>query len=345
MALVVRSIEDVFKSYKEWVCKNPQRISDIETAVKWISYALAGKVSDSAILSELVYCISNLWALVNDQIILNEKFNRRPDSSNSIKTWLTVLEYSEVFVELSARQVYGEKGRWILIATIQLFKCVLRLLLVVQYKETVLPTPPLEPLKRDEFVEDENQACQPNNNAFALRSGRTIRTVTAAQDLNMRTWKPPQTSAGNNPAAGGRSFACNGEASNRTLNEAQRVGETLFILKPLLHLSSMYVHGTKSWAPWTYSFLLDLISLALLDDTKPNQNIHQSAHAHIIAQRKINMIRYLFRSPFYDAITRRRLERVLTAIAETIPLTRLVAEPLIRYLPQWQQTYYYLWSS
>ncbi|XP_022203490.2 peroxisomal membrane protein PEX16 [Nilaparvata lugens] len=344
MALVVRSIEDVFKSYKEWVCKNPQRISDIETAVKWISYALAGKVSDSAILSELVYCISNLWALVNDQIILNDKLRRRPDAGNSIKTWLTVLEYSEVFVELSARQVYGEKGRWILIATIQAFKCVLRLLLVVQYKETVLPTPPLEPLKRQDFVDDDNQCSQPTNNAFALRSGRTIRTVTSAQDMSMRTWKPPAASSVKSSAAG-RSGACNGEARELILNEAQKVGETLFILKPLLHLGSMYVHGTKSWAPWTYSFLLDLISLALLDDSKNNGNLQQSAHAHIIAQRKLSMIRYLFRSPFYDAITRRRLERTLTAVAETVPLTRLVAEPLIRYLPHWQETYYYLWSS
>lgn len=41
-----------------------------------------------------------------------------------MKLWLTVVEYSEVFFELSAQKVWGAAGKWRVIVAVQIFKYV-----------------------------------------------------------------------------------------------------------------------------------------------------------------------------------------------------------------------------
>lgn len=36
-------IPQLYDSYKKWVSKNPEFVGDLETAVKWASYFIAGK--------------------------------------------------------------------------------------------------------------------------------------------------------------------------------------------------------------------------------------------------------------------------------------------------------------
>jgi peroxin-16 len=44
------------------------------------------------------------------------------ESGEKLKTWLTVLDYSEVFIEVSVRKLWGEKGKWLIIVVLQIFK-------------------------------------------------------------------------------------------------------------------------------------------------------------------------------------------------------------------------------
>lgn len=46
------------------------------------------------------------------------------DYVEKIKLWLTIVEYSEVFLELSAKKLWGTTGKWLVVVSIQTFKYV-----------------------------------------------------------------------------------------------------------------------------------------------------------------------------------------------------------------------------
>lgn len=73
-------------------------------------------------MSELIYCLSNLLVLCNDNIIKRAGRIELYDSVEKIKLWLTVIEYSEVFFELSAKKLWGSTGKWLVVISIQTFK-------------------------------------------------------------------------------------------------------------------------------------------------------------------------------------------------------------------------------
>lgn len=87
-----------------------------------VSLNILGRINNSTVVSELVYCLSNLLVLFNDRVICKAKKLEIPGSGDKLKLWLTVLEYSEVFFELSAKKLWGETGKWIIVVVLQIFK-------------------------------------------------------------------------------------------------------------------------------------------------------------------------------------------------------------------------------
>lgn len=69
--------------------------------------------------------------LFNDQIILsatknsaiiNGKTKKEIFDSKNIKHFLTIVDYIEVFIEVSATKLWGTRGRWIIIVILQTIK-------------------------------------------------------------------------------------------------------------------------------------------------------------------------------------------------------------------------------
>lgn len=69
--------------------------------------------------------------LFNDQIILsaaknsaiiNGKAKKETFDSENIKHFLTIVDYIEVFIEVSATKLWGTRGRWIIIVVLQTIK-------------------------------------------------------------------------------------------------------------------------------------------------------------------------------------------------------------------------------
>lgn len=83
-----------------------------------------GQLRNSSLAVELIYSMPNLIVLCNDILMYSSKCKdlKVPQFESKIKIWLTVVEYTEALLEVSAEKLWGAKGKWLIIITIQLFK-------------------------------------------------------------------------------------------------------------------------------------------------------------------------------------------------------------------------------
>uniref|UniRef100_A0A1B6E1J0 Peroxisomal membrane protein PEX16 n=2 Tax=Clastoptera arizonana TaxID=38151 RepID=A0A1B6E1J0_9HEMI len=323
------AIKDAFIKYKDWVSKNPQLTSDIESAVKWISYFFSGRLSDSNVLAELVYSISNLVVLFNDKIIIQAHSLQSSSKGDKLKTWLTILEYSEVFIEVSALKLWGDKGKWLIILLIQILKCLARFKLLIYHNVQIGQNPPIQPLERKKVCKENNLDNKGiSKQAFRLESGRVIRTVNGTEPVQSRSWQPPELPV---------------ELNESPLNDKQLAGEALYIVKPLVHLGMSFLFSPRHWVPWMVALGIDSASLKLLEN-KGNSTLSQRQIVEL-NQRNIALLLYLLRSPFYEKHTKDKLNRLLIVLSDNLPLVGIVLRPLAKYIPRWQETYFYMWSK
>ncbi|CAD7090783.1 unnamed protein product [Hermetia illucens] len=335
MALSSEKLNNLFSKYKKWVSENPQLVSDVETTAKWVSYFIAGRLSNSTVTSELIYSLSNILVLFNDRII--EKANtvnwRSDGNGDRIKVFLTTLEYCEVFIELSAKSLWGQRGKWFIIVVVQVVKSIARYLLLKQYSEEIIRVPAIPQLNRKKL--EEVAATQPTDDYYVSqsafffklkRSGRVIRKIEGAPPLHLRTWKPLDTGTK-------RGVLNTPELSN---------AEILYIAKPLIHLGAIRVFGYKSWKSYSLALLCDLASIRIYYNNRHLLNKQQKLE---LSRRCVNLLLYLMRSPFYERATEKRLLSFLTSLGNNIPLLKMICNPLAQYIPQWQDTYFYMWPT
>lgn len=327
------SLSKVIEPYRKWITANPHLLSDIESTVRYLSYFTADHFNNPTFLSELIYSMPNLLVLFNDLLMYGNKCVHLNISQfeSKVKVWLTVVEYTETLCEVSAKKLWGNKGKWIIIAVIQIFKTILRLLLVYVYKERVTKSPPIQPLNREK-LNDEKAQMPP---VIKLkRSGLCIRNVRSVQTTDMRFWGPFPTEVGD---------GC--DAENLPAPKTKLIlAESLYILKPLFHLGCVSVTGEKEWPPWLLSLVVDLVSLKIFRDEEKAISFSTDDRKEF-SQRRLALLLYLLRSPFYDKYSRTKIHAILTMLSNNVPLARFVAEPVKKYLPRWQNMYFHLWSS
>ncbi|XP_049765699.1 peroxisomal membrane protein PEX16 [Schistocerca cancellata] len=340
MTTIARQFSELYESYRQWVCNNPQVAGDVESTVKWVSYFVAGRISHSSVLSELIYSVSNLLVLFNDRIIHNSTCKIKGGPADRLKIWLTVIEYSEVFIEVAARRRWGSRGKWTVAVILQLLKCAAKLHLLFNYKEHVIQNPPVPPVRRKTIEEEKirkEEKWKLESMSFALkRSGRLIRKVQGAPPIHLRDWKPLKSVPENGI------YEQNSHSIREVLKKETVIAEVVYIVKPLMHLYAMWRHGPKSWKPWLISLLVDVVSLFAYRKTVHKLTRQQRME---VSRRAFALVLYILRSPFYEAHSRDRIQSFLHAMSETVPLTGILCRPLAQYLPVWQDTYFYVWSS
>lgn len=282
--------------------------------------------------------------LFNDQIIQkarNSGFGstgqNTPKGESKLKLLLTTLEYIEVFIEYSAKRMWGDTGRWILIVILQLTKFIGRCILTFHYKNKYVTNPPIHTVDRKKLdqLPSEQQVDEVGSASSSFtfklkRSGRIVRKVEGAPPVYLRNWKVPTPEIE--------------PTESRSNNDEYwiRVAEILYISKPLVHLGSIGLFGYNNWKSWGTSLGMDLSSLRLYYTYRSSMTKEQRVE---VSRRCVSLLLYLMRSPFYDRFTGNRIEALLNAIVQSIPFAKTLCDPLNSYIPQWQSTYFYMWST
>ncbi|XP_034039231.1 peroxisomal biogenesis factor 16 isoform X3 [Thalassophryne amazonica] len=317
----VDKLNAVCERYSEYVSRNPAVTAQLENTVRTLSYLIA------------VYSASNLLVLFNDSI-LRKRLRRAPPtpvSQQRLLTWLSVLEHVEVFLEMGANKLWGESVRWLVIALVQIFKAIFRILLLLWYKSGIQTSPPIIPLDRTKDLEDDKQ--QDGGCFVGQRSGRVIRPLGSAPSQQAWLWGVPSQTLSRLKEEKLHSMPT-------PLGLQETIAEFVYIGRPLLHLLCLGLCGKQSWKPWIISGVLEVSSFAVLRDTK-FQNRWERVE---MRRRAFLLLYYLLRSPFYDTYSEEKLVFLLRLLADHIPGVGLVARPLMSYLPVWQKIYFYNWG-
>nr|XP_054761774.1 peroxisomal membrane protein PEX16-like [Lytechinus pictus] len=343
--------------YRKWVVENPDVVSQVEKTFRVLSYCITGFTDDGQILSEFVYALSNLLVFFNDNILRRASANLQPKislSQDRLRRLLTILDHVSVFFELASKQFWGESGKWTVIAAIQLLRTIFRLVLLRRLKAGMQSSPPiptlnrknLPPVQKESSADTEGEgdhtrapftlgAVQPLPRTFeGRRSRRVVRSLHATPDMALRTWKLPQTE---------QPFRIEEDLGMTELAGMSLMGETLYISRPLIHLSSLFVWGWSSWKPWLLSITADIVSLEMMQ--RDEKSKFTSKEKSELYNRKLMLLFYLLRSPCYNTITRTRLESLLKSVGGTIPLASMLTKPILEYLPIWQKIYSYNWGN
>ena len=332
--------------YRELVLHNPKTAAKMESIMRALSYILPGQFGASGILAELMFSASQLLTLLNDGIFRNGKRlwdDQASPEGNRIFLWLTVVEYLEVFIELGACQLWGEAGKWLIVIVLQISKAALRFMLLFKYKSGIQRVPLIPPLDRSQLAKLENpeEESDPSGQSETragraetvwrcARSGRLVRSLNSTPLGASRNWKAPK-----------EKLRTSSSFPPTRLSNQRLFAESLYISRPLLHISSMFLFGQNSWKPWLLSYGVDVTSLTLLRDRGDLNEAEKSE----LSRRIFLLLFYLLRSPFYDNYSKTRILGLLKFLSATVPGISLVLNPLMDYLPTWQQIYFYNWGS
>ncbi|XP_028046008.1 peroxisomal membrane protein PEX16 isoform X2 [Monomorium pharaonis] len=276
----------------------------------------------------------NLIVLCNDLLLYNSRRQhlKIPQFDSKIKIWLTVVEYTETLLEVSAKKLWGPKGKWLIIVVIQLFKSILRLILVHVYKERLTKSPATPPLNREKFSKAVNNV-QLKEGFMLKRTGTVVRSVKYSAPIEVRTWKalPSVTDENEN--------LTKNQESERNL----KLAESLYVTKPLLHLGCMYVTSQKRWPPWMLSLIIDIASLNVFSRYAKKALFSKDEEEELV-RRRLSLLLYILRSPFYDKYSRTKINALLDTISSSVPFAKYLASAVEKNLPYMQSIYFYMWS-
>ncbi|KAI0172916.1 peroxisome membrane protein [Hypoxylon sp. FL1284] len=278
--------------YGDFITKNSHQVSQIESALRSLTYIIPGRFRDAEIASETLHSGVQLLSLYHDAV-LRGAITKIPALASKIPSpharytrfWtaksllyrriallLQVVQYTELLWEMAAKR-RGEKIRWRVVIILEVIKAVCRLLLMRVTNSRPLVTPALP--ERDPIPPD----VDPNeNDALKELMGEEVHAE-PVKGTHEKEWTMPRTGSSlpSLPNPGDISSYLMGRVltaddikpAAKLLNTLSRPGQTaeiLHILSPLIYAIALSrSKDKKSWAPWIIGISLEYAARQLRD--------------------------------------------------------------------------------
>ncbi|KAK7185383.1 hypothetical protein DPSP01_012416 [Paraphaeosphaeria sporulosa] len=259
--------------YSDFITKNSSAVSQIESALRSLTYIIPGRFRESEIASESLHSGVQLLSLYHDSL-LAKAVARIPGAqrqqptphSRYTKFWtdrsptyrrialvLQMIQYTELLWEMAAKRK-GEKMRWRVVVLLEVVKAVCRLLLLRLTNSRPLVSPPLPQREVDPSTLEDSSAS-PNGmdtppteqeaaaeNWIMPRTGLSMPTLPDASDISSYLLSKVLTADDIKPP----------KALLHRVSGKGEIAEVLYILRPVFYALAMqhFSGDRKSWRPW-----------------------------------------------------------------------------------------------
>ncbi|XP_057549804.1 peroxisome biogenesis protein 16 [Amaranthus tricolor] len=358
------------EAYKNWVLQNKDYVHSLDSLANGLTWLLPERFSESEIGPEAVTSILGIITAINEYIIETAPTQWQvPTLSSSFPFSLCVsaLKEIETLVEVVAQQLYGDDKKWNFILITEASKALLRLALFRDNGYKMLlhggETPNVD-RPGDQPKPGGNQRPGYFNNHYAQnpwnREGKALAALSRfgenARMVHDPTWL--RRTEHSETVMDTQDLVLKRPTLSSILSEKGLrgglflMGETLFILRPLIYVLFIRKYGSRSWIPWFISLAVDLVSLsATAQATKSKEwtNVLKEIHLSVeekdeLRRRKVLWALYIMRDPFFCKYTRQRLESTQKAL-EPVPVIGLLTEKLVELIFGAQTRYTYMSGS
>ncbi|KAF2454380.1 peroxisomal membrane protein pex16 [Lineolata rhizophorae] len=262
--------------YAEFITKNASAVSQIESALRSLTYIIPGRFRESAIASESLHSGVQLLSLYHDSLLAkaiarlpsaqrphpspHTRYTRfwteRSPTYRRIAVVLQMIRYTELLWEMAARR-RGERVRWRVVVLLETVKAVCRLLLMRLTNSRPLLSPPLPQREVDpSALEEQPSSVSPSLNGTESppsersddagwtmpRTGLSMPSLPESSDISSYLLSKVLTADDVKPP----------KALLHRVSGKGELAEILYILRPVAYALAMqrWSSDRKSWRPW-----------------------------------------------------------------------------------------------
>jgi len=331
----------VVSSYNDLVINHVELVSTIEKMLSGITFFFPIRFGENELkitaVNSFLECISSYhdhtilkYALLhrNKNLELKtipeatlRKYLNFPASNVPIATALTAIEHTEVVAEILAtlsEQKFPQlkNVKWTTIAIIELIKFYLRLKLLIINGGHILVNRKL-PSKVTEEPETSAQATQ--NGICQSRSTLMTYFRHLRQKQETNRYEDPEST---------------------DVDLYIITGELLWITRPIVYLFLLFLYGQNSFWPWIISLLFDISFVRCVSQKKLNK-----AETAEISKRKLQLLLYILKSPFYDLLSESETLIKIKQSTDKIPLIGNLLPVVADVLKLYNSRYFYTAGS
>ncbi|CAE7194788.1 hypothetical protein P3342_009735 [Pyrenophora teres f. teres] len=266
--------------YSDFITKNSSAVTQIESALRSLTYIIPGRFRESEIASESLHSGVQVLSLYHDSL-LSKAMAQMPGTRRQpltphhryTKFWtqnsptykriaivLQMIQYTELLWEMAAKR-RGEKVRWRVVVLLEVVKAVCRLLLLRLTNSRPLLSPPLPQREIDPSSLEESSAsadgmdAPPSEGSVEAenwtmpRTGLSMPSLPDSSDISSYLLSKVLTADDIKPP----------KALLHRVSGKGEIAEALYILRPVVYALAMqhFSGDRKSWRPWLIGFSME----------------------------------------------------------------------------------------